>query len=340
MPRRESNGIPGRRKAAILLASVGDPATAQILRMLSEDEVHDIVREISLLSNVTNEERKSVLTEYLAKVNHNESAEVGGMQFVTAALVSAFGAETGKRMAERVAKSMGTGQPGIDALRKADPEQLAKVVNNESPQTIALILSHLGINNAAQLLKALPIEIRADVARRMAALEQISPDIIDRIVRTVSKKLKVLGESSFESYGGVRAVAEVLNRVEGSMSEVILGEISVDEPDMGQTIRNLMFVFDDLAKISKDSLRTLLGRVDRNLLTLALKGGNPSIKAHFKSVMSTRAAEMLDEDMQALGPVRMRDVEDAQQKTIALARELQTEGALSLQSNSDEVFVN
>jgi len=331
--------ISGLRKAAILLTTLGDQASAPILRELKEEEVHEITREISILRQVGDNERNSTLREFMDKATRHDYYSAGGLEYATSLLMAAFGPEAGKRISDRVLKSIATDMPNIDAIRKADPEHLAKVIHREHPQTIALILCHLGSANAAQLLHALPPQLRSDVTRRMAGVDQISPEIINRIAKSVGAKLRILGETCMEAYGGVRAVAEVLNRVETSVTDDILAQIGSDDPQLEQTIRHLMFVFDDLMNISKESLRTLLGRIDRKLLTLALKGCTPQVKQHFTSLMSGRAAEMLNEDMQALGPVRIKDVEDAQQKIITSARELQAQGVLSLQPSAAERFV-
>lgn len=332
-------GLSGRRKTAILLTSLGNQASAAILRQLSEEEVHDISREISLLPSATDDERQSVLSDFVTKAERPDALGVGGIEYATSVLLTAFGSETGKRMSERLLKSIGTETPGIDSLRKADPQQLAKILHREHPQTIALIMCQLGTTQAAKLLSGLPATLRSDVARRMAALDQISPDVVNRIATIIGRKLRLAGQASLDAYGGVRAVAEVLNQVDNTTTEEILETITSQDPTLGQTIRNLMFVFEDLLNLNQESMRVLVGRIDRKLLTTSLKGANPKIKAHFTSLMSTRAKEMLEEDMQALGPVRIRDVEEGQQKIIAVARELQAEGVISLSAAGSDQFV-
>ena len=330
-------GLSGRRKAAILLTFIGSQASATILRQLTEEEVHEIAREITLLPNATEEERASVLRDFAARAERPDSLGVGGVEYATSVLLSAFGPETGKRMTERLLKAISTETPDIDSLRKADPEHLAKIVHREHPQTIALILCYLGTAQAAKLLSELPAALRSDVVRRMAALDQISPEVVNRIAKIIGGKLRIV---SLEAYGGVRAVAEVLNHMNNTTTEEILKTVGNEDPKLGQTIRHLMFVFEDLLNVSQESMRTLLGRLDRKLLTTALKGGSPKIKGHFTSLMSGRAKEMFEEDMQALGPVRIKDVEEAQQKIIAVARQLQDEGAISLSASGSEQFVD
>jgi flagellar motor switch protein FliG len=332
-------GLSGRRKAAILLTSIGNQASAAILRQLSEEEVHDITREISMLPSATDDERQSVLRDFVAKAEHPDTLDVGGIQYATSVLLAAFGPETGKRMAERLLKSIHTETPDVDSLRRAAPQHLAKIVHGEHPQTIALIMCQLGTPQAAKLLCELPATLRADVARRMAALDQISPDVVNRIAKIVGGKLRLAGQASLGAYGGIRAVAEVLNQVDNTVTEEILESIGNEDPTLGQTIRHLMFVFEDLLNVSQESMRALIGRIDRKQLTTALKGGSPKVKGHFTSLMSGRAKEMFEEDMQALGPVRIKDVEEAQQKIIAVARQMQAEGVISLSAAGSEQFV-
>jgi flagellar motor switch protein FliG len=331
--------IKGVRKAAILLTILGDEVCANVLRQMSEEHVHEVTREISRLNTVSDDERHAVLNDF-SKAHANAGLFApGGIEYATTLLVSAFGQETGKRMADRVLKSLGFEMANIDTLQKADPLALAKVVYRESPQTIALILSHIDPARAAKLLSALPAETRADVARRMASLDQISPDVVNKIAKTIGAKLRLMGETSMEAYGGVRAVAEVLNRVEAGTSEEILGQITEMDTNLSQTIKNLMFVFEDLLKVDQQAMKSLLGKIDRKTLTMALKGSTTQIKEHFTSSMSSRAAEMLLEDMEALGPVRIRDVTEAQQQIVTLARQMEANGEISLRPSSGDKFV-
>ena len=340
-PEANAAGPPlrGIRKAAILLAMVGNEAGAEILRHLSEEDAHDVAREVSLLDNISDAERNHVIDDFLRISQNIDLYRTGGIEYAKAVIFGAFGPETGKRMVERLVKSVGSSMAGIEALQKADPEHMAKIIHREHPQTIALVLCHLSTPQAARLLAALPAELRAPVVRRMATLEQISPEVIDRLAKSICAKLRIAGESNLESCGGVRAVAEVLNHVDATSSEEVLGQILSDDPGLGQNIRQLMFVFADLVNISAESLKMLLARADRKVLTLALKGAEPQMKKHIMSLMSTRAAEMLEEDLAALGPVRIREVQAAQQQVMTLAAQLQTEGVISLQPDSNDQYV-
>lgn len=329
--------VPGKRKAAIFLTTLGDEASAAILRQLTEEQVHDLTREISTLGRLSHGERQSVMKEFLATAENPGAAASGGVEYATSVLLAAFGPETGKRMAERLLRSVGTDSSNIDLLRKADAQQLSKIVQREHPQTLALILCNLDTSKAARVLSELPEKLRAQVARRMAALDQVSPDVTNRLAKIIGSKLRVVGDAGgVESFGGARTVAELLNRIDPAASEEILKEITNEDPTLGHEIRQIMFVFEDLLNITQDALRKLLGKVDRKVLTLALKGSSPQIKKHFASAMSQRAAEMLTEDMQALGPVRIKDVQNAQQALIATARQMAEAGEISLTSGSEE----
>src|SRR5690606_7343771 len=179
---------------------------------------------------------------------------------------------------------------------KADPQQLAKFIQNEHPQTIALILSHLNTTQAASLLMSLPQECHADIATRMANLDRISPEIVSRIAGIIGQKIQELGEYSRESYGGVQAVAELFNRLDANSTKEILDQIETNDETLGKSIRHLMFVFEDIIKLDANAIREILSRVDRKLLTIALKGTSEVLRQHFIQVMSGRAADMLRED--------------------------------------------
>jgi flagellar motor switch protein FliG len=263
----------------------------------------------------------------------------GGIEYARKMLINAFGPEMATRILDRLVKLLGHDTASFDALQKADPQQLAKFIHSEHPQTIALILSHLGSSQAAGLLFSLPPEIRADVALRMANLEQISPDIISKIAGIIGQKLKALGELSRESYGGVRAVAEMFNRLDSATSKEILDAIEARDPNLAETIRHLMFVFEDLLLIDQNGIKEILARIDRKILTVALKGTSEQLKNHFMQCMSQRGAEILREDMEALGPVKIKEVEAAQQQIIAVVRQLEAEGVLSLKGAVGEQYV-
>jgi flagellar motor switch protein FliG len=242
-------------------------------------------------------------------------------------------------MLERRTKTLGADAANFDAIQKADPQQLAKFIHNEHPQTIALVLSHLNSVQAAALLTSLPAGLRSDVSQRMASLDQISPEIILKIAGVIGQKLKALGEFSRESYGGVRAVAEMLNRLDSASSREILENIEQQDANVAETIRHLMFVFEDLLLIDPMGLKEVVGKVDRKMLTIALKGTSEQLRNQILGCMSQRGAEMLREDMEALGPIKIKEVEAAQQQIISVVRQLESDGVVSLKGTVGEQYV-
>jgi len=329
----------GLQKAAVLLVSLGEELSGTVIKHLEEDEVAAIGKEVARIPAITAVEAEAILDEFYQMSMAQDYVLKGGIEYARKMLVNAFGPEMATRILDRLVKLLGHDTASFDALQKADPQQLAKFIHSEHPQTIALILSHLGPSQAAGLLFSLPAELRADVALRMANLEQISPDIISKIAGIIGQKLKALGELSRESYGGVRAVAEMFNRLDSATSKEILDTIEAQDPNLAETIRHLMFVFEDLLLIDQNGIKEVLARVDRKLLTVALKGTSDQLKNHFMQCMSQRGAEMLREDMEALGPVKIKEVEAAQQQIIAVVRQLEAEGVLSLKGAVGEQYV-
>jgi flagellar motor switch protein FliG len=331
--------LPGLRKAAILLVVLGDQASAEFVRQLSEEEVQQVSKEVARINAITPEQAETVLEEFYQTTVARDFVVKGGLDYARTMLISAFGNEAAKRIIDRLTKALGNEAISLDALQKADPQQLAKFVHSEHPQTIALVLSHLDPTQAAALLVSLPASLRADVAMRMANLDQISPEVVHKIAAVIGQKLKALGEFSRESYGGVRAVAELLNRLDSSTSKEILEHVEQEDTNLGETIRHLMFVFEDMLMIDPNGMKEVLAKIDRKVLTVALKGTSEQLKNHFLQAMSQRGAEMLREDMDALGPTKIKDVEAAQQQIIAVVRQLESEGVLSLKGAVGEQYV-
>jgi flagellar motor switch protein FliG len=263
----------------------------------------------------------------------------GGIEYARRMLMNAFPPDQARRMLDRLVKALGNETLSFDALQKTDPQQLAKFIHSEHPQTIALVLSHLNPSQAAGLLFSLPAEMRSDVALRMASLDQISPEIISKIAVVIGSRLKSLGELSREAYGGVHAVAEMFNRLDSNTSKDILESIERVNPNLVETIRHLMFVFEDLLLLDVNALKEVLSKVDKKILTVALKGTSDQMRNHMLQAMSQRGAEMLREDMEALGPIKIKEVEAAQQQIIAVVRQLESEGVISLKGSAGEQYV-
>lgn len=337
--KEQGSKYSGAQKAAVLIVTLGETLGAEIFKKLDEDEVASIGKEVARIQSITSEDAELILEEFYQMSMAQNYVLKGGIDYAKKILISAFGPESGKRLLDRLIKQLGSEAASFDALQKADPQQLAKFIHSEHPQTIALILSHLNPSQAAGLLFSLPPEIRPDVALRMANLEQITPEIIGKIASIIGQKIKALGELSRESYGGVRAVAELFNRLDSSTSKEILDSIESTDSNLAETIRHLMFVFEDLLLIDQGGVKEILGRIDRKILTIALKGTSDQLKNHFLQCMSQRGAEMLREDMDALGPVKIKEVEAAQQQIIAVVRQLEGEGVISLKGAVGEQYV-
>ncbi len=331
--------VPGIRKAAILMIILGDQVTAEILRQMDEEEVQAIGQEVARITSISNDQAEGVLEEFYQMSMAHDYVLKGGIDYAKKMLMSAFGPEHARKLVDRLVKTLGSELASFDTLQKADPQQLAKFIHNEHPQTIALILSHLNASQAAGLLISLPQELRADVALRMAHLDQISPLIVSKIAAIIGQRLKSLGELSRESYGGVRAVSEMFNRLDSGNSKDILEAIEQNDPKLVETIRHMMFVFEDLLLLSQEAIKEMLGKVDRKILTLALKGTSDQLKNHILQLMSQRGAEMLREDLDSLGPIKIKEVEAAQQQIIAVFRQLEAEGSISLKGTVGEQYV-
>ena len=331
--------LSGPRKAAVLLVLIGDAASAELIKQLSDDEVQLVSREIARIRTITSEQAENILEEFYQMVVAKDFVVKGGIDYAKKILMNAFGPEVAKKMLDRLVKALGNDVANLDILQKAEPQQLAKFIHSEHPQTIALVLSHLNPSQAAALLASLPPGMRSDVALRMASLDQISPEIVSKIANIIGEKLQALGEFSRQSYGGVRAVAEMFNRLDSVTSKEILEVIEERNAPLVETIRHLMFVFEDLLLIDQNGIKEILGRVDRKILTVALKGTSEQLRSHFLEGMSQRGSEMLKEDMESLGPIKVRDVESAQQQIIATVRQLEGEGVINMKGSVGEQYV-
>jgi flagellar motor switch protein FliG len=335
----QTDTFPGVQKAAILLIMLGDAVSAELIKQLTEDEVQLVAREIARQKKVQPTQAETVLEEFYQLTSARDYVNKGGVDYAKNMLMNAFGPEQAKRLMDRLMKALGDDMATFDALQKADPQQLAKFLHNEHPQTIALVLSHLNPSQAAALLSSLPPHLRGDVALRVASLDQISPEVISKIAVVIGQKLNAIGEFSRESYGGVRAVAEMFNRLDSETAKDILNSIESQDQALVDTIRHLMFVFDDILLIDPNGVKEIIARVDRKVLTLALKGTGTQLQDHLLQCTSQRGAETIREDMDALGPVKIKDVEGAQQQIITVIRGLEAEGVLSLRGTAGEQYV-
>jgi flagellar motor switch protein FliG len=338
MTATQTQPVSGARKAAIALVAMGEESAASIFKFLGEHEIESIAREIASLGSVPNELGEQVLLELNTSAGASRTA-LGGVEQARRILARSLGAEQSRRIVDRIVQSMNT-SAGFASLERANPAQLSKFFLGEHPQTTALIMAHLPAQVGAQLLEQLPDDMRTDVLMRMASLGEIPPDVIARISSVIEQRLRGLGGQSREQRGGVRAVAELFNCLDRGVRSPALERLEALAPDTATAVRNLMFVFEDLVNIEEAGIREIVNRADKKVLTLALKGASEAIRDRFFSNMSKRAVDLMKEEMEILGAVRLREVEKAHQEIVAIARKLEEEGLISTGAGAGEPYVS
>jgi len=331
--------LTGIRKAAVLLVLLGDEAASLVYRNLPEEDLQMLTEEISELDYISPEIGAQILQEYYRLTITEEYLAQGGADYAKTLLVKAFGEDGAKTLLKQVENYQEARATNLDSLQRADPQQLVMFVEGEHPQTVALVLAHLGLKSASEVILLLPEKTRAEVVRRLAEMHQFSPEMVQKIALVLNKKLRALGEQNRRAYGGIKAVSEMLNRVEPGSVKTILETIEQDDPKLALSIRNLMFTFEDFLSVPESSMRELLSHLDKKTLAVALKGSSEDMKNHIFKTMSSRASQMLIEDMEALGPVRSREVATAQQEVVQQARKLEADGKLTLKSFGDDAYV-
>jgi len=331
--------VTGLEKAAILLILLGDEASTVIYKHLQESEIQLLTQQIASLENVPPEVADSVLREYHRLTMTQDFLAEGGPDVAAKLLSKAFGEQTAKVLLDQVTLAREAVARSFDSLQKADPQQLVKFVQGEHPQTIAMILAHLGVKAAAALLVLLPEKVRGQAVKRLADMQQFSPDMAQKISGVLHRKVLSLGDQSRRSYGGIKTAAELLNRMEPTLSKSILDTVESEDAKLALSIRNNMFTFEDLLSVPESGIRDLLAAVDKKTLATALKGAPEDLKNHIFKTMSSRAVEMLKEDMDVLGPVRAAVVNQAQQEIVSAARGLESQGKLVLNNDEQESYV-
>jgi len=331
--------VAGLHKAAILMVLLGEDPASEIYRHLPPTEVEQITKEIAELEYVNPETALVVLEEFHRLVLTGDYISQGGTDYANKLLVKAFGKEGASELLRQVSQAAELSGGKLDSLRKADPQQLAKFIEGEHPQTIALILAHLESKQASTVLMKLPPESRAEPIKRLAQLRQFSPEMAQKVAVVLHKRLEALGEQSRRAYAGLRGVAELMNRLDLKTGKDILEAIEGEDPKLALSIRNLMFTFEDLLTVPEAGIRELLGQMDKKTLATALRGASEEVKNYIFKSMSSRAVEMLKEDMEVLGPVKSRDVNKAQMEAVAVARKLEAEGKLTLTPETEDEFV-
>ncbi|MCC7185379.1 MAG: flagellar motor switch protein FliG [Acidobacteria bacterium] len=330
--------LSGPKKAAIVMMSLDDQASSAVFRCFQDSEIEKIAREIALLETVTLETGDAVLREATELAESQRGVASGGLEHARRMLAKSLDPEQSRRILDRVLHAFPT-VSGFASLERVNPQQLSKFILGEHPQTVALILAHLNPSNAAQLISQLPDDMRADVLMRMASLEDIPPEVVNRISGVIEQRLKGFGGPAHEQRGGVRAVAELCNRLDRGVSKPALEHIESSSPDMAVAIRNLMFVFEDLVHVEDAGIREIVNRSDKKSLTIGLKGASEDVRNRFFQNISKRAGELIKEEMELMGAIRLREVEKAQQEIVAVARRLEDEGVITLGGNAGEAYV-
>jgi flagellar motor switch protein FliG len=331
--------LNGPRKAAILMVLLGDEVAATVYKSLPESVVRAITQEIAELEYVEPEAASKVLVEYHHLTQNDTFFGQGGQECASRLLTKAFGSDGARSMLNDVNREREANTQNLDALQKTDPQQLAKFIQGEHPQTIALVLAHLNSRVARSVLMLLPEKIRGQAVKRLAQMQQFSPEMVKKIAMVLHKRLMSLGQQRRHAYGGVKAVADLLNQIDQEATRNILETVEQDNAQLATAIRNLMFTFEDFLDVQDAGLRELLGQVDKKVLATALKGASEDLRNHFFKCMSSRAVEMMKEDMEALGPMRSKDVNAAQQELVTIARRLEGEGKMALKAEQGESYV-
>jgi flagellar motor switch protein FliG len=329
----------GLQKAAILMTLLGEEAASHIYRNLPERDLESLTRRIAELEHVKPEVAISVLEEYYQLTLTQSYLAAGGPEYAQKLLLKAFGENGAQKLLDQVSKAMEQSAGSLESLGRADPQQLAKFLEVEHPQTIALILAHMPARRASMLLLRLPEAVRAETVKRLAQLRQFSPEVAEKVSLALNKRLESLGEQSRRAYAGFKGAADMLNQLEPMASKGILETIEKDDAEMALAIRNLMFTFEDLLGVPEAGIRELLGTLDKKTLALALRGASEELKNMIFKSMSSRAVDMLKEDMEVLGAVRAKDVVGAQREIVEVARKLESEGKLVLSAESQEEYV-
>ncbi len=331
--------MSGTRKAAILMAIMGEEAASAVFRHLPDKDVQVVTKELADLKGVAPEVAHEILEEYGKLALTQDYLTQGGIDFATRSLVKAFGEDNAQYLLKQVVRLQQLRVGQLDSLAQADAQQLAKFLEGEHPQTIALILAHLDGKQASTLLMKLPEQTRAESIKRLAQLRQFSPEMAEKVSVVLNRRLQSLGEQSRKTYAGFKSVADVMNRLESTTAKSILEAIEQADAKLAINIRNLMFTFEDLLGVSDVHVREWLGAMDKKTLAVALKGASEDLKNHIFRAMSSRAVEMLKEDMSALGPVRSKEVAQAQQEAVTLLRKLEAEGKVVLKTDGDDEYV-
>ena len=334
IPSEGDEELTGRQKAAIFLVTLGSEISAAIFKHLSQEEVETITFEIARLGNVGSEDRDMVLQEFQEMMLAQDFMSAGGMDYARELLEKSVGSDKALEIINRLTSSLKS-RP-FDFVRRADPQHILNFIQQEHPQTIALIISYIEPAKASAVLGGLDPDMQLEVAKRVANMERSSPEVIREVERVLEKKLASISSEDFAVAGGVDSIVEILNTIDRTTERSIMESLEEDDPELAEEIRKKMFVFDDIVMLDDGSIQRVLKEVDQQDLIKALKAVDDEVKEKIFRNMSKRAAAMLEEDMQFMGPVRMSDVEEVQQKIVGIIRKLEEAGEVIIARGGDD----
>ena len=328
----------GRQKAAIFLVSIGSDISAEIFKFLREDEIETLTFEIARLETIEPDQKDAVLAEFQELMMANQFISMGGIDYARELLEKSLGSQKAIDIINRLTSSLQV-RP-FDFIRRTDPAHLLNFIQQEHPQTIALILAYLEPNKASVILQNLPHEVQSDVARRIATMDRTSPEVLREVERVLEKKLSTLSSEDYTAAGGVESIVEILNMVDRSSEKQIIEALEDEDPELAEEIKKRMFVFEDIVMLDDRAIQKVMREVDSQELAKALKSVDTEVQDKIFRNMSKRAAGMLKEDMEYMGPVRLKDVEEAQQKIVSIIRHLEDTGEIVVaRAGEDELVV-
>lgn len=327
-----------KQKAAMLLISLGPEKSASVFKYLKEEEIEELTLEIASIKAVSPKVKEEVLQEFYEMCLAQEYIAEGGIGYARQLLEKALGKEKAVDVINKLTVSLQV-RP-FEFARKTEPAQLINFIQNEHPQTIALILSYLKPGQSAEILRSLPAEMQADTARRIALMDRASPDVINQIEKEFEKRLSTLVSEDYTSIGGVDSIVDIINQVDRTTEKNIMENLEIEDPELAETIKKRMFVFEDIITLDSKSIQRVLREVDNHELAVALKGTNEEVKSVIMQNISKRLASMIEEDLEYMGPKRVKEVEEAQQKIVNSIRKLEDAGEIVISRGAgDDVVV-
>lgn len=330
--------LSGKQKAAILLISLGPDVSAQVYKHLSEEEIEKLTLEIAGVRRVEQDTKEEVIDQFHQLAMAQDYITQGGIGYAKDVLEKALGPEEAMEIINRLTSTLQV-RP-FDFARKTDAAQIFNFIQNEHPQTIALILSYLDSEQSGQILSSLPQEVQADVAKRIAIMDSTSPEIVNEVESILERKLSASVTQDYTQAGGIESVVEVLNSVDRSTERTILDALEIQDPELAEEIKKRMFVFEDIVTLDNRSIQRVIRDVENEDLQLSLKVASDEVKEIVFNNMSQRMSETFKEEMEFMGPVRLRDVEEAQTRIVAIIRRLEESGEIVIaRGGGDDIIV-